>query len=82
MSKLDDLMKSLGIMDVQSLSYDIEQLRSNHDNYLDTIVDYCNTNNIDVTTIKPLLSPQIIAKLTKEMQDIHLITPNTTSTLF
>ena len=81
MSKLDELIKQHGILDTDKLSKDIEDMRLTTENYLEAIVQYGELHNIEFTTFKSLLSPQIITKLTKEMQDLHLINKSSTNTL-
>lgn len=75
MSKLTILMDKLGVLNGSKFTADIEVLRKQTDSYLESIILYCDKNNVDLTLVKPLLSPQIISKLTVEMEALHLITP-------
>jgi hypothetical protein len=81
MSKIDDLLQKYGILDSSKLTEDIEHLRKSTDSYLEAIVQYCEQYSIEITSIKSLLSPQIVSKLTREMQDLHLIEQSSTNSI-
>lgn len=51
----------------------IEFNRNKFDSYLETIVDYCVTHNMEVVQIKKILNPQIMSKLTSECERSNLI---------
>lgn len=67
-------MQTLGIVDSDRFTADIEILRKSSENYLEAITRYCEQHNIEISTVTKLISPQIISKLTMEAYKLHLIT--------
>jgi Phage late-transcription coactivator len=57
----------------------IEYTRPRHDSYLDTIVTYCSKNNADPATIKKLINPQILSKMSSECERVNLISRTSTA---
>lgn len=49
--------------------------------YIDAVVDYCEKKDIEIESIKKLLSPSLKEKIKAEAEDLNLITGNKTSKL-
>tara|TARA_Y100001973_G_C5204866_1_gene340691 strand:+ start:3101 stop:3388 length:288 start_codon:yes stop_codon:yes gene_type:complete len=53
---------------------EIEKLSSNGDiSYLEAIYEYCESNNVEIDTVKNLISKNLMSKITQEAEDRKLI---------
>lgn len=60
----------------------IEQMaRSQETGYVDTIINYCEENDIEYETIAKLVNPTLKDKIKKEFSEKHNLLPKTTKLL-
>tara|TARA_B100000073_G_scaffold340817_1_gene341174 strand:- start:1173 stop:1457 length:285 start_codon:yes stop_codon:yes gene_type:complete len=54
-------------------SQHIERLAHNSGSFIDAIVDYCSAKDIDVESVKKLLSPSLKEKIKAEAENLNLL---------
>tara|TARA_B100002019_G_scaffold284757_1_gene292842 strand:+ start:1436 stop:1720 length:285 start_codon:yes stop_codon:yes gene_type:complete len=54
----------------------IEKKASSGSNYIDVLLDYCIRNEIEIESVKKLLTPSLKEKLKAEAQDLNLLKQN------
>lgn len=74
---LDDSQN--GIID---FSYEIEKLVHNKSlSYIDAVVDYCETNNLEIEVIAKIITGALKSKIKIEAEELHLLPKSNTAKL-
>jgi len=74
-----NLLIDSSVITEEEFSEYIERHRPRFDSYLDTLVYYCTQFNTDIASVKKLINPQILSKLTAECEQLNLITKTSTA---
>jgi len=62
-------------------SQHIERKASMGQNYIDVLTDFCVRNEVEIESIKKLLTPSLKEKITAEAQNLNLLKAKKTSKL-
>lgn len=62
-------------------SQHIERKASRGQNYIDVLTDFCVRNEVEIESIKKLLTPSLKEKITAEAQNLNLLKAKKTSKL-
>lgn len=54
-------------------SQHIERKASMGENYIDVLTDYCIRNEVEIESVKKLLTPSLKEKITAEAQNLNLL---------
>lgn len=54
-------------------SQHIERRASRGQNYIDVLTDYCVRNEVEIESVKKLLTPSLKEKITAEAQNLNLL---------